>query len=513
MEHPSSNRPFVPGFLKKLDRKLLMRYPETWSSRFHLVWWYAGLTNLVIASFYLLTNWDLLSQPNQAVWAFILSIFSLIGIVMWLRYLLRFNVFKRFGIISPGQTLLTFLLYLSNCSVIVSFPFIPKLVDTIHSEIVFPKKQLIEDVNNINTCLTALEMDRFPTYWERDTVISFFDENYEENKPADEFSNYNQSEISHNEKDSIYDETQDRKIEYYKLSIQEIESRIKNSDSVIKISEQLYVVFETPDAQFCSIANGYQKDVWKSGKIYREAQKLQGKSKIKIKWKLNTLLNKYRTENTNFFAGLDDSEFYLEDIGSKYDFKKVQNGLQNLAMRKGLTIYTASISFVSIFYYLSVVLAISIFVFRHSTTKAFFLSFLYGFIVFVFIGFTMSFILRGNYLENSAYYVLYFMILCFILLMNRGSITRSTNNGVVLNLFTMHLSFYPLILFQFLTELNEWMVEENGVSTMVQFIPLSIELKTSIFTIIQYAQLPFFLLCIYFFLHDLYKRWYALPEA
>lgn len=516
MNFQSSNRPFCPSFIKKIDRKLLLRYPETWSSRFHIVWWYAGMANLIIAAFYLLTNLDLLQQPSQVTWISMLSISSLIGGVVWMMYLLRFNVFKRFGMVSPGQSVLTFLLYFVNCAFIVLLPFIPTFVDQIHSAITYPKNVVVQDVNEINTYLTAIESDRIPTYWEEDTVILFNTETFKDVDVADAFTILDDDVSTYFVGEAeIFSEAQNKRIYYPKMNSQYAQKFIERGDSVIKISDKLYVFIQTPNLNFCTSSYGAIDGQWPSSKIYKEARKWSGKSKIKPKYRLNTLLNKYRTQDKSLFAPeqYDKIDVYVEDIGLKYDLVTVQSGLNNLMRRNGSLLYSQQIPLFNIFYSLTLTLALLVFIFRHTTKKAFFLSLLYAFILFAVTGILIQLLLIKLGIDNSAYSVIFFIILCVILLTQSKRLYRSTNYGTVLNMFVVMLMSYPTLLSRFLLDLNMVANMEEGNPTIIQIVPISASFSTNLLTVVQYIQLPFFMICIYFFIHDLYKKWYALPEA
>ncbi len=516
MNFQTANRPFCPGFIKKFDRKLLLRYPESWSSRFPLVWWYAGMANLIIAAFYLLTNLDLLEQPSRIIWITMLSISSIIGGVVWIMYLLRFNVFKRFGIVSPGQSVLTFVLYIVNIAFILLLPFIPTFVDQIHTEIAYPKKEVVEDVNQINTYLTAIEADRIPTYWEEDTVILFDAETYRDINAADALTILDTDVSSFFEGQAeIFNEAQNRRIFYPKMNSWYLQKFIDRGDSIIKISDKLYVFIQTPNLNFCTSSYGAIDGQWPSSKIYKEAKKLSGKSKIKPKFHLNSLLNKYRTDAQNLFARQqnENEDVFKEDISLKYDLVKVQSGLNNLMQRNGSWLYTQQIPLFSIYYNLVLTIALLVFIFRHTTKKAFFLSLLYAFVLYAIAGIIIQALLIKLSIDNSAYSVFFFIILCLILLTQRKRLYRSTNYGIVLNMFVVMIISYPTLIIKFLLDLNQVVKMEQGGATITQIIPIPESFSTNLLTAVLFLQIPFFMICIFLFIHDLYKKWYALPEA
>src|SRR5687767_14261194 len=94
-------RPLMPGFLKKAEQKLLLNKPGLWSTRIHLVLYYGILFMAVLAVVCFLDPLDMRRRTMSAVWVGYTSIISIIALVAWLIYLLRFNVFKKYGVIHP----------------------------------------------------------------------------------------------------------------------------------------------------------------------------------------------------------------------------------------------------------------------------------------------------------------------------------------------------------------------------------------------------------------------------
>ena len=91
-------RPLATAFIEKLDANLLLNKPATWSTRVHLVMYYCGLFILTLIAIGFLFPNDPRERTNNHIWSTLLSVATAIALVVWLIYLLRFNVFKRFGI-------------------------------------------------------------------------------------------------------------------------------------------------------------------------------------------------------------------------------------------------------------------------------------------------------------------------------------------------------------------------------------------------------------------------------
>src|SRR5215471_13709932 len=105
------NRPLTPRFLKRWDENLLLNRPDTWSSRVHLVVYYCLLFMLVLTGICFIIANDPRDDSNVYIWVVFVSLICFVGFIVWLIYLLRFNVFKRFGNLAPSNGLKTFILY------------------------------------------------------------------------------------------------------------------------------------------------------------------------------------------------------------------------------------------------------------------------------------------------------------------------------------------------------------------------------------------------------------------
>src|SRR5882757_3315149 len=92
-----NKRPLVPSFLQKIDEQLLRDKPNAWSARTHLVIWFSFLFAVALSLFCYLAFFDARQYFNTGSWATFIGLIAFIGFVFWLIFLLRFNVFKRYG--------------------------------------------------------------------------------------------------------------------------------------------------------------------------------------------------------------------------------------------------------------------------------------------------------------------------------------------------------------------------------------------------------------------------------
>ena len=119
-----TKRPLTPRFLDRLDRHLLLNKPEIWSTRTHLVLYYSFLFVALLTGLALIAPDDPRKDSSWESWTVPVALLSFIAFVVWIIYLLRFNVFKRFGARRPTERLVNFVLYFINIGCFIFFPFV-----------------------------------------------------------------------------------------------------------------------------------------------------------------------------------------------------------------------------------------------------------------------------------------------------------------------------------------------------------------------------------------------------
>src|ERR1700712_252087 len=148
-----NKRPLAPGFINRLDEYLLKNKPDTWSARTHLVVYYGLLFIVVLTILCFIVPDDPRKSSNVYVWGFLTGVLSFIGFIVWLIYLLRFNVFKRFGIVSAGDKLKTFILYFVSVGIMVGAVYVPTFVEKVRATAAYPDKEIVQDINNMNLAI------------------------------------------------------------------------------------------------------------------------------------------------------------------------------------------------------------------------------------------------------------------------------------------------------------------------------------------------------------------------
>src|SRR4026209_1958177 len=140
----------TPSFIKRLDQYLLKNFPVTWSSRIHATSIYGLGFALLLAIISFIVPNDPRNESVIHYWITLVSILSLLALIFWLIYLLRFNVFKRYGEWKSMDTLKTFILYFIIIMIIVSWAFIPPVVESIRANAAYNSEELVKDINDMN---------------------------------------------------------------------------------------------------------------------------------------------------------------------------------------------------------------------------------------------------------------------------------------------------------------------------------------------------------------------------
>jgi hypothetical protein len=146
-------------------------------------------------------------------------------------YLLRFNVFKRYGIWKITDTLKTFAFYFLITLIIVSWSFIPPIVESVRANIAYSSNELAKDINEMNIKICQLESDNISTKFKRDTF-----------ETADWVKGTQGKEVAFDNNNDTY--------AYYFIDTATLSGKLKSADSVNKLSSSVYVIHDCPDYLF-----------------------------------------------------------------------------------------------------------------------------------------------------------------------------------------------------------------------------------------------------------------------
>lgn len=485
----NSKRPLAPRFLNDLDDRLLRNHPDTWSTRTHLVVYYCFLFLLAIGVAGFLTPTDPRLNSSVAFWTTIVSIIVVIGMVVWMIFLLRFNVFKRFGFQSHWSGLKAFILYFISFSALVALPFIPSLIEMCRARMAYDQNEVVRDINQMNIDLCLLEKDSMVLDWEP---------TYYHLSPK-------------KEPDTVV---------YYKYQrVQFVESaeynRFRNlADSLVIISDSMFASFECPQIAFVEAwRSGYiDEHALSSLELYRKVfQPYRAPDRARVQAELRGLINKYKTENASEdsyvgeYSTKPKAEF-LAKIRSRYGIFNVNNSLNNIFSKQFNWDEESTTWMIRLFYYLVLGLTLLLFAFRHSTTKTYFLSWLAGAILAIFTG-TIIGTTGGSFVTFLVMLVVYFVFFLGIAKVANSGPVRNAVGGISLNLALFLTPFLPLIITSIVYEIMEDRARSSDTYMAEDFYQKYFHL-----TIAEVAGFILLLIVVEPLFKRMYRKWYAQPE-
>lgn len=488
-------RPLLPKFLKKYDEHLLLHKPEAWSIRTHLVLYYGVLFMAALTLIAFLAPDDPREDSLSGIWAGFVSIVSIIGLVVWIIYLLRFNVFKRYGTIKPGSRLFIFLLYFIAAGIFVLFPYVPSFVESSRANRAYGDEEIVKDINAFNTAICRLEYDSLKHAWKRDT-IKVVDEKPE--PKAVSASYYSDTDVA-----VVAVER------YGLLDTAELAERLLTSDSTIQLSDSLYVFLTCPDYAFLQVYNSdtytREKELNDVGLYRRVIKNYTPPDKRSLKKEIGMLIKKYDIDISNSSHYYEDTSNYIQKIRSRYELQDVDNSINNIVRRKYRWVPDKLEWFYRSSYYIALALTLLIFIFRHSTAKTFFLSLLATLILTILTALLMAF---TGYKETSffAWIIGYFLLFFFITLLLWKSKVRNVVTGISINIFVFLVPLVPLMAVLYYYAV----LKERRRYSAIELYDAA-----AMYTHLYYAELAGALLLLVMlgtYIQALYRKWYSLPE-
>jgi len=220
-----SKRPLAPSFINKLDRYLLLHQPVLWTARAHLVKYYSLLFAIVLTLICFVAPSNPVADSNSFVWTTLTGVLSFIGIIVWIIYLLRFNVFKRFGDNGKLDALKNFILFLAAIGFMIAPAYIPAAVESIRANAAFGNEEVVNDINAINTKINQLEYDSLNHSWSKETFI--VRDSMPQHMRYEEADNNNAERVK-------YIDTSDLRI------------KLLEADSTVKVNDSMYSFYSCP---------------------------------------------------------------------------------------------------------------------------------------------------------------------------------------------------------------------------------------------------------------------------
>jgi len=483
-----NKRTLAPRFINRIDNWLLLNKPETWSIRTHLVAYYGGIFLLMLALLVYILPDDPKLSTNTPYWSVFTNIITLIAFVVWLIYLLRFNVFKRYGITSSLNSLKAFALYYLAACIIMLIPFVQPFVESIKANQAYPDKMLVKDMNDINTIINQLEHNNIDHVWHRDTLT------VRNTLPR-------RTVITPDFNDGVPDTT----FEVVKdkaglVDTAELRDKLAYADSILQMNDSMYILLDCPAYIFLGIYNVKENTAEKllsaKNMYYTIHKNFVQPDTRSITEKLQGLLKKY--EYPYKLYEYYDSDTASIKIKKKYKIRSLDESISNIATRK-YEWYNDLGDMSRIFLYFSLVITLLIFIFRHTTVKTFFLSLLAAVIISILT--TLFGVLAGFNIEGVFIMMLvWFGIFTACTVMAWQSKTRSVWIGIGINMFVASVYFVPLVILGLYDVIRR--------KNQVNYEPL----PPYLLNITEISCVVLLLVLIVTYIHPLYRRWYASPE-
>jgi len=500
-----TKRPLAPKLLNKLDDYLLLRQPETWSARTHLVLYYGLLFMAVLAGLCFIVPNDARGSTPIGYWIGFTSIISIIAIIGWMIFLLRFNVFKRFGNITALGRLRTFFLYAFSIATILLFIYVPPAVESIRANIAYGDNEIVNDINAINTKLCQLEYDSLQHDWNRDTFLVV-------NKIQTEAERYNGDTmipVTH----SVY------KV----IDTAEFNKRKKGLDSMVKIGDNLYEQYECPNYNFLK-PSGYgffnyepfeSKGILSNVNLFDNVLRNYKKpDKALVSKELQVLLSKYRYEPNEhgyeYESDYNSNPSFVDRMLKNYKIRSVETSFEHIINRKFYFNQKNWAWQIRFLVYFTLGITLLVFIFRHSTTKTFFLSLLAAVLLTIVSSITLAFTTgrsESGVFVWGIFYAVLFAAISFTVFASRK---RTVIAGISINLFVLMVTFIPLIIVSYYYSLIRWGSYYD--TTQLTYVPFD---YAAMYRNIFIAEIAGFILLIILLptlIHKLYRRWYSLPQ-
>ncbi len=520
---------FIPSFLHRIDNYLLKNKPAVWSTRIHFVAFFTTVISVLLFALLLYVNIDPRESSDEFTWVLLVSIMVILSVVIYLMYLLRFNVFKRFGEWDTKDSLLSFLFFMLTFGGIYFWGFIPSLTEHIVANNKYSFAELITDQNRYNTAIAVVEQDSLQFYvGVEDTVVLDTSEScYKRNQSYAEEealvnSTPNATEV---ENGSV---TSSRKTLVYRDSTQYF-NMLEYCDSVRVLSDTSFVEYYIPKFRFCG-QNNYRQDYskgieepdsleWSDLRLFYEVLDAVRMQKVSTsKAFISNMQTKYLIHDDREDSSVTTFERYKRKlkkefnqpsysgyINHKYYTSSIENRIDHIRDRKRQWNSSGTSKNLHLLFYLSLVSALFLWIFRHNNKKPFFLSFLVGGLLFLFSSIFMILThshTNGIFLLTSLYYTIFLVIgFCIVKLKTQKNIPLISLNFIVLTTY-----FVPMFC------VSVWYRNQQRYN-LTDEARNALTLKNQLYMdIAEYAGFALLLLAMYFLFSRLYKKWIALPE-
>lgn len=494
-------RPLAPRIFNKFDDYLLRNRPDTWSTRIHLVIYYAILFSIALAAISFMIPDNPLRESHVGFWATSQSVLVIVGIVVWIFYLVRFNTFKSFGTIHPGDRIKTYFFFFVSLVMMCLTVLIPPVIETYKTMIRYSPEQVADDVNKMNILLAQLTKDESPAEITVDSIFIVDTQTYIPPSSDDSYE-WNDS-LGAYVKKPIY------------LSKYELQYTLSDDDSVVWISNDKLLRFQCSSLRFVG-TNDLEED--KSIHLFSNFEIYNQVYKNNVVYDLQVLQKEYFKIADKYIDPYNDDAYdYFNSTlsnSSSYNYKTntVDEGIRHICSRLYRWDGDETTAFAHIIYYVAMFLALCLFIFRHSTMKTFFLSILTGVIIAIVTGIIAIFLdfREKGLLITMLVYFTFFLIFSLSAIQSR---TRSVFSGIALNLAVICTPFIPfictLLYYQFhVSDVIYDAYMSYGNSTW----QAARDREYMFYQISEAAGFVVLLIMIETVYKWMYRKWYAAPE-
>jgi hypothetical protein len=509
-----NKRILLPGFLQRLDEKLLRNKPTTWQARTHLVLFYAALFAVGLTAFCFMVFFDARHYSELISWSVFIGIIAFIGIICWLIFLLRFNVFKRYGNWKMWDGLKSFALYFTAIGAIVAVCFIPSAVQTYRANQQFTNDELVHDINALNTSACKLEYDLLDKKW-RETVCKVVDdlETTAKDVPVAVI-------------DSLEPAVANVVVNSYITNIDtsELRNRIIQADSLKKVNDSVYIFYECPHYNFVGDYNADNYTTVKqldSKEIYytvlKDFKRPNATEIATLIKRMQDLKSKYASAYNNRYSyyyentDYDQNDTYEVKIKKKYALSNIESSIHNVVEKKYNWKENWG-SYLRAFYYIAFILTMFVFAFRHTTIKTFFLSLLAGVLLAIFTGLIIASSYRLGREETVilSFIVLYWIVFGIIAFSTFTARQRRAIHGIAINIFFVITPFVPLLFVSLNDTINH--SHYNNINYDRAAEEIYRQKQWLYFLIAEITGFVLFIALLEPLFRKLYRRWYSLPE-
>jgi hypothetical protein len=513
----NNKRPFAPAFLQKLNHKLLRNNPQVWQTRTHWVLFFAVLFAAALAAFCFLVFFDARQYSNVGSWLTFTILIVLIGFVFWMIFLLRFNVFKRFGNWHLLDGLKNFVLYFLSIGAMIAVCFIPSAVETFRANQQFTNEEIVNDINEINAGICKVEFSNLPKQWtvRKYKIVDSGDVRLRNNNNYDAV--VDDAEVA---KDTIVslpqsiDENEPVEpvgtLYYEHIDTAELSDKLAIADSVVKVNDTVYHFFESSNYKF---ADTYDADTYTPVKVLSSAQlyraNLMNYSKpneAALQKRLYELKTKWAITNdeTIYYDNYQDVGYDIK-IKRRYNVNGINYGMLNAVNKKHDWIENWKVYW-RVWYYVTLALTILVFIFRHTTLKTFFLSVLTAVVLSILTGLFIVLARGESEISLMSFLLLYYIVFAVIALTTFGAKVRSAVQGIAINLFLFATPFIPMLF----VALNEAVRRKNRYDN--SYYRQDPNDRQLYFLIAEVAGSLILLVLLEPLFKKLYRKWFAAPE-